>query len=90
MSFLLGAAARAAGGALKGVAQQQGKMLLNQSKKAAMNYTMAHKNQAIAATQNYLKQKAGNLGRAANARVSNAISRVGPPPRNNRRNVLKV
>lgn len=90
MSFLLGPAARAAGSALKGVAQQQGKALFNQGKKAAVNFTVAHKNQALNMTKNYLKQKAGNLGRAANARVSNAISRVGPPPRNNRRNVLKV
>jgi hypothetical protein len=73
MAFLLTAAARTAGGALKGVVQQQGKIILNQGKKAAVNFTVAHKNQAIAATQNALKQKAGNLGRAANARFNQAL-----------------
>jgi hypothetical protein len=38
MAFLLGAAARTAGGALKGVVQQQGKILLNQGKKNLTNY----------------------------------------------------
>jgi hypothetical protein len=38
MAFLLTAAARTAGGALKGVVQQQGKIMFNQGKKAAVNY----------------------------------------------------
>jgi hypothetical protein len=83
-------AGRAAGSALKSAAQQQGRILLNQGKKAAVQYAANHRNQAVKATQNYLMRKGGNLGRAANARVSNAISRVGAPPVNNRRNVLRV
>jgi hypothetical protein len=55
-----------------------------------VQYAANHRNQAVKATQNYLMRKGGNLGRAANARVSNAISRVGAPPVNNRRNVLRV
>jgi hypothetical protein len=74
--------ASAGGQALKGVAQTQGKALLNQGKKQAVQFAAEHKNQAITMTQNYLKQKAGALGRAANARVNQALGLKRP---NNKR-----
>ena len=68
-------------------AKTQGKALLNQGKKQAVNFTMAHKNQAINLTKKYLNNKARKLGSAVNARVNATIAKVGPP-RNNR-NLLK-
>lgn len=87
MAALLGKFAASAGGqALKGFAQTQGKALLNQGKKQAVAYAAEHKNQAIAMTQNYLKQKAGALGRAANARVNQTL---GLRPNNKRVNNIR-
>lgn len=54
----------------------------NQALKAAKGFAMEHKNQAIQMTQNYLKKKAGNVGRAANARVNSYIKKIGPPNQN--------
>ena len=56
--------------------------LIAQAKTAAKGFATEHKNQAIKMTQNYLKQKAGNVGRAANARVNSYIKKIGPQNQN--------
>ena len=84
MASLLAGIAKSAAPAIKGFAQTQGKALLNQGKKQAMNFTMAHKNQARNMALGYLKNKAGAVGRAANARVNQALG-IKKPNNNIRR-----
>jgi hypothetical protein len=98
MAFLLSTAARAAGSALKGAAQQQGKILLNQGKKNLTNYA---KTQGQALLNQGRKQvvNAGikHINMATNAtkkilqQQPGALGRAANArPRNNRSNVLKV
>jgi hypothetical protein len=56
---------------------------------SAKGFALQHKNQAIQMTQNYLKKKAGNVGRAANARVNSYIKKIGPQNQSQNKNKNK-